>query len=133
MARTNQIDYPTTIGDKRLALWKHAGPASYTQVVNGNPATGGDPITLGELQAAGLKSADQLTALMTSDNGQFEINVVPVAGGQNSSFGVGPMFGPNPATVVARLRWIVSATGAEAAALTNLASRTVMLMAIGPK
>lgn len=132
-AKKNQIDWPTTFGDKRVALWNHSGPASYTQVVNGSPATGGDTITQAELQSQGLKAADLITALLTSDDGQFEVACIPVAGNSSSGPGVTPSFGANGSVIIFRLRWLVSATGAEVAALTNLSQRTIKLLAIGPK
>jgi hypothetical protein len=127
MARKNQQGYPTVMGDQRVAIWTHTGPASYTQATNGSPATGGDPVLPSELQGqGGLKTADILYAPLTSDDGQYEVVAIPVTGNVLGSGGITP----SNSWI---LRWIVSKTGAEVAGTTNLSARTIKLMAFGPK
>jgi hypothetical protein len=125
MARKNAIGFPSLFGDHKIAIWSHTGPASYTQVSNAVPATGGDIITAGELLGqGGLKTAAILTGLLTSDDGQYEVAAVPITGNAATSAGVSPSSSYT-------LRWLVSATGAEVSGATNLSGRTIKLLAIG--
>ena len=125
MARKNQVDYPDICGSRRVGMWNHTGPSSYVAVSNAVPATGGDIITQSELTAqGGSKAADTLTAPMCSDNGQYEVAIIPINGNNPQSQGVVP-------STSFTLRWIVSATGAEVAPCTNLSSRTINLVAVG--
>ena len=121
--RKNSIDWPTSWGDKRVVCLRHVGPTSYTQVSNATPATGGDIITPG---GTGLKSADFVFAPMASDNGQYIAQLIPINGNSDSTFGVQP-------STSWTIRWLTASTGAEAAGTTNLASRNIMLVFVGPK
>jgi hypothetical protein len=125
--RKNQIDYPDVWGSKRVAEWAHVGPASYVQVSNATPATGGDPVPFSEISGqGGLKAVDMLEVPMTSDNGQYEAVAIPIDGASQSSWGIQP-------SKNFILRWFVSSTGAEVAGAVNLSARTIRLRAIGPK
>ena len=125
--RKNEVGWPSVFGDQRVGCWTHTGPSSYVQVSNATPATGGDPLPQAELQAqGGLKYADFITGPMGSDNGQYEVTVIPIDGNSSTSGGIAPSRN-------FIIRWLVSATGAEAAGGTNLSARTVKLFAIGPK
>lgn len=127
MARKNAVGWPSVFGDMRVGCWSHTGPASYVQVANASPATGGDPIPAAEVQGqGGLKYADFITGPMGSDNGQYEVTVIPIDGNSLTSGGIAPS-----RNFV--MRWLVSATGAEVGGGTNLSARTVKLFAIGPK
>lgn len=125
--RKNQIDYPTVFGDKRVGVWTHFGPASYVQVANGTPPTGGDPVPFSEISGqGGLKACDMLEVPMSSDNGQYEAVAIPIDGNSQSSWGIQP-------SKNFVLRWFVSATGAEVAGAVDLHLRSVRLRGIGPK
>jgi hypothetical protein len=127
MARKNQIGYPTITGNVKQACWTHTGPASYTQVTNGTPATGGDIITAAELLAqGGLKYADWLTAPMCSDNGAYEASVIPIDGNSQASTGILPSRNFT-------LRWVAAGTSDEVAGTTNLSGRTIKLIGAGPQ
>lgn len=109
-------------GDRPYALLDHAGPASYAQVVNGAaPAqpTGGDPITP---QAFGLGPGgiEGVFCVGGSTSGTYIVQAF-----QTTSYNAGYM---NPTWT---LRWIVAATGAEAAAAVNLSGEVVRLVAFG--
>ena len=112
--------YPTSIGNKMLSVVGQAGPSSYTQVTTGTiPVTGGATV---EAKAFGLKLLDVLYAGM-SDTGAYRVEAIPVSDTDN----------PNGASTSYRLRWVVTATGAEAAAAADLSAQTVRLTAIGPR
>src|SRR5262249_37362825 len=111
----SRFSYPKVPGDTLESMVDVTGPASYTQLVVGTPPTGGQAVTATE---CGLQSIDWVQS-MGSDNGQYDIVCVPVA------FTLG-----NPLASV-RLQWIISATGAEAAAAANLSARTVRLFVKG--
>jgi hypothetical protein len=127
MARKNAVGYPTVMGNMKVGVWTHTGPTSYTQVAVATPPTGGDSLSAAELLAqGGLKYADWVTAPMGSDNGQYEVAVIPIDGNSQASTGILPS-----RNFV--LRWLVSATGAEVAPGTNLSARTVKLLGMGPQ
>jgi hypothetical protein len=127
--------YPDSWGSKKVTLFPHAGPASYTQVTNGGPpVTGGDVVQAVE---GGLKNLDFLSDGV-SDDGRFRVEAIPVTSsvtGINSSSLSGI-----PATTY-RLRWIATFTGAfggqaqtantEVVAATNLSTVTVRLQGFG--
>jgi hypothetical protein len=138
MAAKRPIDgYPTSWGSNRVAVFGHAGPASYTQVT---ALAGTVPISAGgdTVQAveAGMKYLDFLVALDESDDGAFTVEAIPnsvtsltgAPGTPNKSF---------------HLRWISRVTalvggqnqtaGSEAVAATNLSGETIRLLAVGPK
>jgi hypothetical protein len=124
MARKNLPDYPTSIGDKRLSVFVHTGPAVYAVIAVATPPTGGDVVQAGP--EAGLKYFDHVTGGV-SDDGQFRVEAVYPAGNSASAAGAAQ------ASTTVRLRWIVVATGLEVAGGVNLSGRTVRLKAIGPK
>ena len=109
-------------GDRPYAIIDWAGPASYTQVTNGTaPAlpTGGQAITNTAFGlGAGLEGIDPIGA---SISGTYEVVAM-----QAVSYNQGQ---PNPNWI---LRWLVSATGAEASAATNLSAEIVRLRGFGP-
>lgn len=107
-------DYPNAIGNRRIAVIDHPGPASYTQVSVATPPTGGDSVQAVEF---GLKSLDAVL-VMGSDNGQYDGTAFPVSGQLQ------------PSTSVI-LEWVVAHTGAEVSAATNLSARTMRLVGIG--
>lgn len=108
-------DYPTPPGNKNLSIALITGPASYTQVTNGTPATGGQLVTAADF---GLVSIESVFSQGMSDNGQYAVQAI---------------HSPNPAygTPSVRLRWLTAATGAEVAGAVNLSGRTVRLAAVG--
>lgn len=113
---TNE-QFPCPPGNLPWTVADIAGPASYTQVTNATPPTGGQAVGIAAL---GLPVSVIWAQAMGSDDGQFDIVVLlspfnPLAGS-----GIGLI-----------LKWIVSATGAEVAATTNLSARTVRILAIG--
>jgi hypothetical protein len=119
-----------SIGARLSALFSHAGPASYTQVVvtpGTVPVTGGDVV---QAVDAGLKYFDMLNGGQT-DDGAFTLQAIPVsASNQNGS----------PATTY-RLKWIANFTaafggqnqvaGTEVIAATNLTTAIARLFATG--
>jgi hypothetical protein len=106
----NFVGYPISVGGKRVAMAPNgiSGPASYTQV--SNPTTGGQMVSAA---AFGLKYLDY------------------VNGGSNGTHSVvATLSSVGPATSV-QLKWIVVATGAEAAASADLSASTVSVLALG--
>jgi len=125
--------FPTSFGSERAAIFPHAGPASYTQVVataGTVPATGGDSCAGSE---CGLKYFDQVAAGLT-DDGAFLVIPFPRVASHPQPSGPYATYG---------LKWVsqVTATvggqaqtaGAEAVAGTNLTGEVVRLIALGPK
>ena len=111
--------YPTVVGDKRLGVSVHAGPASYTQIGVATPPTGGDSITAVEL---GLKVIEGILGPSISQDGQYY--AVPVF----TNTQVNPA---NPGQTSVQLMWVVAATGAQVAGATNLSAKKVRVTAIG--
>ena len=115
--------YPDSWGATKASVLPHTGPASYTQLVPGTPpaaATGGDRI---QAVSAGLKWIDFVVGGL-SDSGVYRVETVPA----------GRSGGPQgQQKTYYTLRWVVVATGAEAAALLNLSAEVVRLLVIGPK
>lgn len=110
-------NFPTSFGNIRVSLAAHAGPASYTQVTSGTiPITGGDTVEAAEF---GLKYINFLVA-QNSDTGAYVVQAIPVTDSDNGVAGT-----------TYRLKWIVAATGAEAAGAANLSAQTVRLLAFG--
>jgi hypothetical protein len=118
--------WPTSFGDKKASVFLHQGPVAYAQVVinAGQAVAGGDVVTDTE---AGIRYFDWLDASMGSDDGQYRISAF-VANRNTPGQGTAAM----PSRTV-RLRWMVTATGAEVGAGVDLSARTVRLFAIGPK
>ena len=120
--------YPDSFGAKRAAVIPHQGPASYTQLVEGVtplPATGGDTVRATE---AGMKYLDFVAGGL-SDSGVYRVECVPPT---QSGFVATPQQIGTPQTYYT-LRWVVVATGAEAAAELDLDAEIVRLFVIGPK
>lgn len=120
--------FPDSFGSHRVAVFPHRGPVLYAPVVAGVApalATAGDLVQAVE---CGLKFFEFVTAGLT-DSGVYRVECLPTAVsgivGSNS-----PSQGQPKATY--RLRWVVVATGAQAAAV-DLSAEIVRLFAIGPK
>ena len=116
--------YPSSIGYQLAVVQGVAGPSSYTQVVTGTApavATGGQTIRAVDF---GLKFFDFVVSTGLEDDGINRVECIPGApsGG-----------GPAGACSTYTLRWIVVATGAEVAALVDLSTKVVRVLAIGPK
>lgn len=112
--------YPTIIGDHKLSVFAHQGPASYVQMTTG-PLAGGDTVTVAE---AGLHSFDAVIPIDLSDSGLYRVEGVAPVGN--------PSTNPQGAMATAwKLRWVVVATGAEVAAEVDLSAQTVRLQAVG--
>lgn len=121
--------YPDSWGAKRTAVIPHQGPTSYTQITPGvAPAlsSGGDLVQAVE---AGMKLIDFVCGGLT-DSGTYRVECLPttVSGIVGSAV-------QRPAAVLTtyRLRWVVVATGAEAAAELDLDAEIVRLLVVGPK
>ena len=113
-------EFPDPFGAHQGSVFRHAGPASYTQMTTG-PLAGGDTVDAGE---AGLQFFDAVIAVGLSDSGVYRVE------------GVAPVGNPSTNNRAAhaptwRLRWVVVSTGAEVAAAFNLSAQTVRLFAIG--
>jgi len=106
----NLLGYPISVGGKRLALAPngHAGPASYSVVTS--PTAGGDVLYASE---CGLKWIDF---------------VVGATNGTHRVLPTNPTRGP---VTSVQLKWVVEATGAEAAGAANLSTSVVSVLVIG--
>src|SRR5262245_53491363 len=121
--------YPTSWGSSRASVVPHAGPGSYTQIVSGVApalASGGDTI---EAISAGLKFIDFCVGGLT-DSGVYRVECIP--GAQSGVIGSNNPNAGQP-SITYTLRWVVVATGAEAAALLDLSDEIVRLLVVGPK
>ena len=119
--------YPDSFGAKRVSVFPHAGPTSYTVITEGVApllATGGDLVTAIE---AGMKYFDGVITLGV-DSGKYFVQVIPTT---PSGVIATPTALPQPGTT-ARLKWMVAATGAEAGAV-DLSAEIVRLFAVGPQ
>jgi hypothetical protein len=106
-------------GDRPYSVIDWPGPASYSQVSEATPPTGGqaiDPTAFGLV--AGLEGIFMVGASTTGTYGVVAMQ----AGGQQPGL-------PNPAWI---LLWYNLHTGAEASGAANLAGETVRLIAFGP-
>ena len=113
-------DYPDSFGAHRACVFSHAGPASYTQMTTG-PLAGGNTVQAVE---AGIKYFDAVIPVGLSDSGVYRVEAVAPVGN--------PSTNKQAAHATSwRLRWVVVATGAEAAALLDLSAQTVRLFALG--
>lgn len=119
--------YPDSFGAKRAAVIPHAGPVLYAAVVPGVApanATGGDTV---EAVEAGMKYLDFVAGGL-SDSGVYRVEAIPPS---RSGYTDNPgQIGVPMTTYI--LRWVVVATGAEAAAI-DLSAEIVRLFVIGPK
>jgi len=119
MSNTIIPGYEMPVSDKKLVVFDHYGPASYTQFSSG---TGGDIINASDLNEGGF---DDLEADMTDPTGQLYAFVIPGSGAA-TNVGNGNAF--TSAVVVWYSR--VSATvggqsqtaGTQVAASTNLST-----------
>lgn len=107
-------DYPAPPGNKNRVIATIAGPASYTQITPGTPATGGQVVNAADI---GLVDIEFATCSL-SDNGTYEVNVI---------FDLNPQAGVKSI----RLIWLTAATGAQVSGATNLSARTFRLIADG--
>lgn len=123
------MDFPQSFGNKRVSCWYHTGPASYVQLAVAAPPTGGDVVTDTE---AGMRFFDYVWGGI-SDNGQYRVEAVPIAGNPSQAQGAGQGGTQGAQQRSWRLRWEVIATGVETAGAVNLSGRTVRLFAIGTK
>jgi len=106
-------------GDRPYAILDHAGPASYTQVTTGTPPTGGDPVTPATF---GLTCPlEGIFMVGASTNGQYGVVAI-----QTTAYSKGA------GNATWTLLWYTLATGAQAAATTNLSAQQVRLIAFGP-
>lgn len=115
--------YPTSFGSSRASVLGIVGPSLYTQITPGTPpapATGGQVITAREF---GLKYFDYVVAGL-SDSGAYRVECIP--GAQSG-------IGPRGCCETYTLRWVVVATGAEAAGSADLDAEVVRVFALGPK
>lgn len=120
--------YPDSFGSHRASVFPHAGPAAYVQIVEGVApalATGGNLVQAIE---AGMKYFEYLVGGLT-DSGKFRVECIPTT---PSGIVLQPASIPQPGLTY-RLRWVVVATGAEAAADADLDAEIVRLFGVGPK
>lgn len=113
---TNE-QFPCPPGNLPWSVADIVGPASYTQVTNGSPPTGGQAVSIGAL---GFGVSVIWAQTIGSDDGQYDAVVLlsPFNSLQGSQTGV-------------ILKWIVAATGAEVSGGVNLSARTIRIMAMG--
>lgn len=119
-AAKNLDGYPQAWGAQYVSVVDHAGPASYTQLTNGTPPTGGDTIAPAE---AGMKVLQAVFGGL-SDNGQYLALVTPGIAGRGEVSGSLTFF----------ISYFVRAGGAswvEVTGATNLSARTFRLLCIG--
>lgn len=113
------------LGDKKIVLTQHTGPASYTQITPGTtPAqpTGGDSISAA---SCGLKFIEAV--FVGADSSCRYTGVVS----QPAVNKTGNPAGQGAAATKVPLQWIVSATGAEVAGAVDLSAVQLQLMVIG--
>ncbi|HEV8525220.1 MAG TPA: hypothetical protein VGQ71_12025 [Terriglobales bacterium] len=108
----SRFSYPKVPGDSFWSVVDVEGPASYVQVVPGNPPTGGQLITASD---CGLQSFDWVNAKGASQAFNAVVVIPAIVG--------------NPTII--RLMWITAATGSQVAPGANLSGRFVRLLAIG--
>jgi hypothetical protein len=110
--------FPTAWGNIKVSIVGHTGPASYTQVTTGTiPVVGGDVVYAEEF---GLQRLSAVFPAGLSDSGTYLVQAIPIT---DSDYRVnGTSY---------RLRWVVLATGAEAAAEADLDAETIRLLGIG--
>lgn len=112
-------DYPDSLGAHRGSVFAHTGPTTYVPMTTG-PLAGGDTVNAVE---AGIKSFDAVIPVGFSDSGVYRVIAVAPVGN--------PSTNKQAAHATSwRLKWIVEATGVEAAAI-NLSAQTVRLFALG--
>jgi hypothetical protein len=110
-------------GDRPYTLVEVAGPASYTQVINGvAPAapTGGQALTGISLQLGPGTTPEGILPVAGSTSGTYVVDAF-----QAGSYAQGA------GNQTWLLRWSVAATGAEVAAAVNLSGEVVRLLCFG--
>lgn len=113
-------EFPDSAGAHRISVFSHTGPADYAPVTD-TPVAGGDVVNAVE---AGLKYFDIVLAGGLSDSGTYRVEAVCPAAHPST----------NKQAAHARtwlLRWVVVATGAEAAESADLDAEVVRLFAVG--
>lgn len=114
MANSILPSYPAPPGNKPLTIATITGPASYTAVTPGTPATGGYVVN-------------------ARDIGLIDIDTAHVSLSDNGTYGAQVIHDLNPAagTQAIRLMFFTAATGAEVAGAVDLSGRTFRITAIG--
>jgi hypothetical protein len=112
-------DYPDSAGAHKVSVFAHTGPVLYA-ALTANPVAGGDTVQAVE---AGMKFFDAVLPVGFTDSGLYYVQ------------GVAPAANPSTNKQAAhaptwKLKWIVTSTGVEAAAI-DLSAQTVRLFAIG--
>jgi len=107
--------YPAPPGDKRFGMSQINGPASYTAITVGTPPTGGIAVTAAQL---GLVEIEAVLSIPTSNNGQYHLIPFPSRS----------QLAPQTTMLFAA---IVTATGAQVTAATNLSTFTFIIVAVG--
>ncbi len=113
---TNE-QFPCVPGNLPWTVADIVGPASYTQVSNGSPPTGGQAVSI---SALGLPVSVIWAQTMGSDDGQYDCIVL-----------LSPFNSLAGSLTGLILKWVTAATGAEVGGGVNLSARTVRVMAIG--
>ena len=119
--------YPDAWGAHKVSVVPHQGPTLYTVVAEQTAptlATGGDLLTAAE---CGMKYIEFVCGGL-SDSGTYRVECIPTT---VSGVVASPTRQPVPTTTYC-LRWVVVATGAEAAAV-DLDAEIVRLLVIGSK
>lgn len=120
MANRPRDGYPASWGYQYVSVFPINGPSSYTQYTA--PTTGGQQITL--QGPSGVKILDFVIGAVTTD-GLHRAEVV--------AYIAGTVGGRSVARAAVILKWYVVSTGAEVAAMVDLSSKIVNLLAIGAK
>ncbi len=129
MALRPLADFPDAWGAHRTCVFPHVGPVLYAPVVEGVApanATGGNLVQAIE---AGMKLFEFLLGGQ-SDSGVYFVQCIPTSA-SGVVAGAAAVLSGIPTTTY-RLKWMVAATGAEAAAI-DLSAQIVRLFAIGTK
>ena len=113
------------LGDKKIVLTQHTGPASYTQITPGaQPAqpTGGDSVSAA---SCGLKFIESIIVLGDSSGKYSGFAFQPPVNLTGNPAGQGA------AATKVPLQWVISATGAEVAGAVDLHTFQLQLIVIG--
>jgi hypothetical protein len=108
------LSYPTPPGDKRWACGLVQGPASYTQITTGTPATGGFIVKAADIGLTEIEWCSQAV----SDDGRYVAFPIPTKS-QNA-----------PQTSVAFVI-IIAHTGAEETGTHNCSANSFLFFAMG--
>jgi hypothetical protein len=121
--------FPDAFGAHRASVFPHRGPVLYAPVVEGVApanATAGDVVSAVE---AGMKLFEFLIGGQ-SDSGVYFVQCLPTSA-SGVVAGASAVLSGIPTTTY-RLKWMVAATGVEAAAV-DLSAEIVRVFAIGSK